>query len=345
MIKCYWTLLDSTRFSHNWYTYDRHGNLLRKYREFSEGRVSSNIYQYDENDNLVLELFERSDNISGKVTYTYDEKGRLLTADCQGLNGWFYGFIKYQTDKQGRKISATISKDTAQIGTITYSYDEHGNLLKEHWDFPDVWYQTFEYEYESYTEKTPPSYASANVFITNTAEYQIVEENYSYNGQQGGPSSYEYDEDGKLIRKIFERSDGFRTETTFKYDSAGFLVQSERNYNNDLSGTFSYEYNGNRLLTKRMFERSDGVTGSELYEYDFKMKLIKAEYENFDGWLSGTLTFEHDDSDKFTKGYFDGKDFDADISFHYDEFGNIVRIRWDFSSGQYQTYDFVYRKL
>ena len=343
--KCYWTLLDSTRFSHNWYTYERRGNLLRKYREFSEGRISSNIYKYDQNDLLVEELFERSDSVSGRVTYTYDDRGHPLTADCQGLNGWFYGFIEYQTDEHGRKISASISKDTAQIGTITYTYDENGNLLKEHWDFPDIWYQTFEYEYVSYMPKNPPSYTSANVFITNTADFQIIGENYSYNGEQGGPSSYEYDEAGKLLKKVFERSDGFRTETTFQYDPEGFLVTSRRNYNNGLTGTFTYEYNGNRRLIKRLFERSDSVIGSEIYKYDFKLNLIGAEFVNFDGWLTGTLTFEHDDSGRFTGGTFDGQDLDAEISFKYDGSGSIIQIRWDFSNGQYQIYDFEYRKL
>ena len=343
--KSYWTTLDSSRYSHNWQTFDQQGNLIRKYREFSDSLISSNIYKYDNSGNLIEESFERSDGIGGTTTYKYNDKGWLLSADCQGLNGWFYGFISYQNDKQGQKLRAIITKDSAEIGAITYTYDETGNLKEEFWDFPDVWNQTFIYDYDLYIDSQPTSYSSANVFITNTAKYQVVKEEYDFNNEQGGPSFYEYDSAGKLLRKIFERSDGFRTETTFEYDSSGLLVMSARSYSSGLTGTFSYEYNGNRRLVKRIFERSDGVAGSELYEYDYKMNLVKAEYQNFDSWLTGTLTFQHDDSGRLVSGFFDGSEFDADLSFSYDVDGNIVKIHWEFTFGKAQTYQFEYQKL
>ena len=42
-----WKLLDGSRYSRNYHTYDHSGNLVRKYREFSDGLTSNTIYEYE----------------------------------------------------------------------------------------------------------------------------------------------------------------------------------------------------------------------------------------------------------------------------------------------------------
>jgi len=148
MHKARWELLDGSRSSENYYTYDEEGNLIKKYREFSDGITSTVLYNYNDKGNLISEFFDRSDGVTGNTYYEYDKDERLVKAICNGLNGWFYGTIIYKYDVDGRKSKGIIEKDEKQIGTIYFEYNVNGNLIKEYWEFPDSWSQTFIYEYE-----------------------------------------------------------------------------------------------------------------------------------------------------------------------------------------------------
>jgi YD repeat-containing protein len=340
----YWTTLDSSRHSYNWYTYDKFGNMVKKYREFSDSLVSTNLYAYDDNQNMIFESYERSDGVAGTAAYAYNADGKAIKAICKGLNGWFHGNITYEHDSTGSKIKGNITKDREAVGSIIYEYDEHGYMTREYWAFNQGWNQNFIYEYEKVEVSTLKSYTSSNVFITNTKEFQLVSENYDYNGETGGPSTFEYDKNGKLVKKTFTRSDDFKTETTFEYDDNGFLTKSYRNYSDGRTAEFGYEFNWNRLMTRRIFQISDGTTGIENYTYDDKMNLSKAVYKNFDGWLTGTIMFDYDD-ELMTGGTFKGEKFDADITFDYDGNGNVKKIHWVFSFGDTQTYTFEYEKI
>ncbi len=340
-----WKLLDGTRHSHNYLTYDQSGNLILKYREFSDGLISFNRYEYDDKNNLIKETFERSDSVAGQTYYHYDQKGILKLADCRGLNGWFYGIIEYEYSEE-RRIGASILNKGDTIGKITYNYNQFGNLQSETWEFRSGWNQHFRYEYQNVDRKMPPSFTSSNVFITNTTEFRVVKEEYDFNKEMGGPSYYEYGEEGQLVKKVFERSDTFKTVTTYTYDKNGLLTGSYREYSNGLSAEFSYVFDGNRRLIQRSFKRSDGVSGNEQYVYNEKGWLTKGVYENFDSWLTGTIGFEHDKNGLINRGSFKSNEgYTAEISFENDVYGNITRIHWEFSFGKTQTYNFEYIEI
>jgi hypothetical protein len=148
MHEAYWELLDGSRSSKNYYTYDEEKNLIKKYREFSDGITSTQVYKYDEKGNLITEYFNSSDGVTGTTDYKYDKYGKLVKANCNGLAGWFYGVISYEYDEKNLKNKGVISKDGKLIGNIYYEYDDEANLLKEHWGFIESWGQTFIYEYE-----------------------------------------------------------------------------------------------------------------------------------------------------------------------------------------------------
>ena len=146
--KAYWQLNDGSRSSENYYTYNEEENLIKKYREFSDGITSTQSYEYDQKENLISEHFSRSDGVTGTTDYKYDKDEKLVKAICNGFAGWFYGTIIYEYDVNGRKFKGIIEKDEKQVGTINFEYDTAGNLLKEYWEFQDSWSQTFIYEYE-----------------------------------------------------------------------------------------------------------------------------------------------------------------------------------------------------
>ena len=343
--KAVWELDDGSRMSMNFYKHDSDGNLIEKYREFSDGLTSQQLYEYDDHANLIEETFQRSDGVSGTTTYEYDKSGRVVHADCDGLNGWFHGEIRYIYDEAGRKQKADILQKGKNTGTISYSYDDNDNLVKEYWDFSGKWSQTFVHEYEKCQTVLPEFYTTSNAFVPGNPAYRIARESYDYANKTGGPSDYTYDINGKLVTKRFERSDGFSTETNYLYDHLGRLTKSYRKYSNGLCAVFTYKFNASGKLTERSFKRTDGAAGNESYDYDEKSKLIHADLENFDSWLTGTITFSYNENGMLSGGDYHGaKGSEAKINFEYDDVRNVTRINWDFSSGETQTYTFGYEK-
>ena len=342
LIKGRWQLKDTSRWSANFYHYNEKNQLIEKYREFSDSMTSSLKYEYDTEGKKIAEIFSRSDGRAGKSVFKYSGSGRLEKIICNKYNGWFDGIIIIKTWQGKNPLTADIFRDDEKVGYINYGYNELGNLKKEYWDFNGSWSQTFIWVYEPVKR----TYTSSNVFISENSRFRLTKENYSFNGETGGPSFFTYSENGTLEEKIFIRSDSLKTRTTFEYDEEGILIQSFRHYSNGKTGVFTYEFNADRKLVSRLFKRSDGVDGNEKYTYNSEGQLIKAEWENFDNWLSGTITFEHNRAGLISKGYFKGEDgFDAELIFSYDNYGNLSKIHWDFSFGKTQTYWFEYSQL
>ena len=336
--RAHWQLADSSRSSMNFHEFDTMGNLVRKYRIFSDGITSDQFFKFDSAGLLSGQDFSRSDGVTGSTVYSYDEKGNAIMADCRGLNGWFYGQIIYKYEN-GMKSGAALIQDSDTIGFIRYGYDQD-MLVYEYWDFNGEWNQTFQYDFRA---ASPVSHTSSNVFIRESPWFWIVEEYYDYNGETGGPSYYRYDEENRLAGKEFIRSDGMSTATAFEYDSTGMLRYSHRSYSDGDTALFHYWYGINRELLVRTWERSDGSRGSETYRYDDNGRLTEGVYENMDEWLNGNLGFTYDDSGILTGANFAGQDgFGARLFFTYDMDFNLVGIRWEFSYGGTQTYIFKY---
>lgn len=341
-----WELLDGSRTSLNFYTQNQAGKLIKKYREFSDEKTSIQLFEYDESANLIRETYERSDGISGVTLYEYDEDDKLLKANCEGLNGWFYGIISYSYNQKGKLSTGIIKQKGQKSGIISYLYDENENLLQENWDFSGKWQQIFRYKYKKYHTDNHQLFTSANVFITKSKSFRIIRENYIYAGETSGPSYYHYDTGGKLIEKIYERSDGLYTKTFYLYDNVGKLLKAYRQYSDGKTAVFTFTFNENDKLIRKEFFRSDGLKGCENYLYDQNNLLSGAKYENVDFWLSGKIDFVLDQSGKVKKGLFAGENgFDADITFIYDEQENLINIEWEFSFGKSQVYTFEYEKV
>lgn len=340
--KAKWELLDGSRSSINYHFFDKDGNMTRKYREFSDSITSNNFYKYDEAGNLIEDYFERSDKVKGIVWYKY-ENGKKIEAECRGLNGWFTGIIEYKYTND-LLIEGLILKDGKQIGSIEYKYDEYGNLLKEHWDFGGKWTQTFTNEYELISEKLPDFYSYSCPLINNTKDFIVSKEDYDWNGEGGGLSFYEYD-GNKLIQKIY-KYDSLETITSYEYDNEGLLMKSFRSYSDGRKAEFSYHYNEMRQLVRRLFHGDNGFEGSESYEYNENGTLKLAKWDKYDTWITGTITFEYDANNMLKSGLFKGvNNMDADLSFVLDEIDNLIKIHWEFSFGKTQTYWFEYDKL
>lgn len=335
-----WLLTDRSRYSANYYVYDGYGRMVEKYREFSDGLVSIQRFEHDGAGHVIRETFERSDGRTGYADFSRDESGRLLTADCRKFRGWFDGFIRYEY-RDGRLAHARITRDGEPFGVIRYEYGENGRLQSETWDLADgKWSQTFSYRYEPLPAK---SYSAASPIVMLNPGFRVTGETYDFSGRDGGPSFYEYDGEGRLLKKVFQRSDGLRTETDYTYDDNGNLVSSHRAYHDGRTADFRYSYDASMRLTGKTFSQSTGEGGFETYRYDRLGRLAGATYRDMDFWLNGELTFSYDDWGHLDKGEFAGADgFDAELEFDTDEHGNVLRMHWRFSNGMTQTYTFAY---
>jgi YD repeat-containing protein len=338
-----WKLADESRYSANFHLYDSDGNEVEKYREFSDGLTSTEKYEVDSGGRCTAEFFERSDGRKGTARFTWDDNGHLVLAELDNFRGWLSGRIAYSYDDTDRRDGASIERDGKNAGTVSYAYDSAGRLVEEHWDFGGQWSQTFNYEYEPRPQKT---FGFSSPYVAMNAAFRVVNERYEYNNEGGGPSSYTYDDEGKLVEKVYERADGLKTITSYRYDQEGNLESSYRKYIGGLTADFDYEHDEARRLTKRTCRRSDGESGYEQYVYDRLGRLEKAVYNNMDFWLNGEIRFQYDGWGHIASGRFDSRDGnDADLTFETDAHGNVLKMHWMFETGKTQAYFFEYEPI
>ncbi len=339
MREAFWSLDDGSRSSRNFYQYDGRGRIVAAFRVFSDSLTSNEIFLYDSTGRLVQERFSRSDRKSGFAAYSY-QNGVLVEARFRKFKGWLSGDLFPRYDSLGKRINAVLIAGGKRAALVEYEYDQDGNLAHESWDFEGTWTQTFDYRYSRVNAKTA-SYTSP--FLRCPAGWRIKSESYDFNGSMGGPSEYRYDTNGLLEEKRFTRSDGFITRTRYWYDRQRRLIRSERELPDGKVALFTYVYESGGNLLERLSIEKDTITSYESYLYDEMGRIIRAHYFKVDGWLTGEMTYEHDPLHRISKGHFKGEDgIDARLGFRYGKYDEVLKIRWDFSSGMYQEYQFEY---
>jgi hypothetical protein len=322
-----WILDDSSRYSENYYECDINGNVVSAFRDFSDSMTSYEYFDLNSSGDKISEIFIRSDSVTGSAKYQYIDR-KLKTAVFDNYKGWLSGTVSYEYNSLNQMIEGKLFRNDKEICRIAYSYDDNGNMTREHWNFNGKWSQTFDYIYKR--NDLPSNYYSSP-FLSCDSDHRIKSEYYTFNDQIGGPSYYNYNDDGLLVKKVFVRSDSVSTETIYEYDSDGRLVLSKRAYSDKKSAHFTYKYDENDDLILRKFFKGDSLIGFESYLYNNDGELIKAYLHNFDEWLTGIISFENSFLGKVNSARFIGKDgINADILFDYDNDGLLRTILWRF---------------
>jgi hypothetical protein len=339
LYKAVWELLDSSRYSFNYYKLNNE-NIVEVNRTFSDKMTSQKKITYNTQNQIIEEYFWRSDSVEGTAKYEY-KNGKLSKLIANKMNGWFTGELHYEYENQMLK-QARIFMKGENVGIVYYKFSNIGNLFEEKWQFGEKWSQTFTYEY---VEKVCLNWVSSNPLIVIPCPYIVEKEDYDFNKETGGPSEFIYDKGGKLIEKIFTRSDGLKTKTTFEYDAERKLVKSYRNYSDSTKGIFSYYYNSNGQIIEKKFIKPDGFKSNESFAYDIHGNLRFARYDSMDSWLTGNIFFELDRYDRIKSAIFKADEgYIAKITFEYNSEDLITKIHWEFSFGKAQTYSFSYIK-
>ncbi|MEW6193619.1 MAG: hypothetical protein AB1521_00505 [Bacteroidota bacterium] len=337
-----WELVNGNRYSINFYFYDNDRNMIKKVREYSDHKNTVQLFKYDGKNRLISEEFILLDTTRGVTTFEYNSANQLVQINCSAYNGWLNGVIKIYYNPNGQKEKGELFQNEKSRAKIFYQYDSSGNLTKEVWEFDPGWKQTFIYEYYKHDDGKEIVYSNPNPFAVNL-KVLVNKEDYSYGDKISGPSYYSYSSSGKLIKKLFERSDGFWTDTYYIYAGDGTLVRTFRRYSNNKNALFRYRYNENRKMVEKEFFMSDKKYGREIFHYDSAGLLSSGEYDNSDLWLNGTITFENGKDGLPVKGFYkDKKGFTADVVFEYDTASLLKKIIWKFSDGSEQVYSYFY---
>jgi len=278
------------------FTYNEKGWLVKMEVPLSR-KAYSTEYGYDENGRVVSVKKGRVDSESYDLeTYTYDEAGHMLSHSI------FYNADELQRkwewtyNEQGDKLS---EKETDSFGeenlvTYSYTYDEAGRKLTEvSGNHKDEW--TYD---EKGNELTKKSY---------------------YEGELNAIYSYEYDDQGRLIKDRWEDVESDPSESSWS--------QNE----------FIYDANGNRHY--KSVTRSDGDNLSYEHEYNEAGNVIKMTRTE-DGKV--TMVRTYDAAGNLLTSDFTGEDRCEKIAFTYDDFGNRMSEGYTNSSEYSYEYAVIY---
>ena len=161
----------------------------------SESGITS--FEYDEKGNLI-----HIKNPLGDEWYEYDEQNRLTIFD----SSWRKATIEY-SEKYQKK---TLDDGDEGITVIEEYYDDFGNIIK--------------YKMEDFLE-------DYNYVYEYWKEYNKQGKEIKFSNSVGEETSFDYDLDGKLVKRSEKKTDGNKTVfviTKYEYNSEGNLIAEKR---------------------------------------------------------------------------------------------------------------------
>lgn len=354
------------------YSYDKNGNVASITDE--EGRKT--VFEYNAVGWKTAEILPNKK----KTEYTYDMNGLLIkTKNADG------GIIRVVYDKVGRKIREISSNDykaTSDVsadnytgnegtkfsyypsgnlekiiypngGMVTYIYDSYGNLIKETKVNGSVYryvYDSLDRVKETYFKESENSsevkIKSSNYGKRSSGEWQYSETVY-LNEKDTATTTTVYDFKGRVVevqypngaREIFEYNpDGTVSKSTAKngattiygYDDFGRLKEVYEPMSIEKKGTV---YSYTTYAYDKLGKTTEKSKGKELVAFsEIPSTFVK---ETFEYYQDGNVK-------KQCKG-------NQEITFTYDEIGNILTQTQKLNDASSQTtsykYDYAGRKI
>ncbi|MBV6457216.1 MAG: hypothetical protein HONBIEJF_00323 [Fimbriimonadaceae bacterium] len=159
-------------------------------------------YEYD----MVGRLSKEYKANDTRTEYTYDDASRVQEIRHYGPGNVLQDNFAYQYDADGNPTRVTGTR-----GTYSYGYDSSGQLTSAH--YPNGQYELFEYDAEG-----------NRLQVNDTGTVIPYSVNHLNQYTQVGSDTYEYDDDGNLIKKY---SAGNLMEE-YSYDGLSRLVAVSR---------------------------------------------------------------------------------------------------------------------
>ncbi len=242
------------------YTYDRASNgYITKSEEYSSyDRSLRSTTEYDENNHKTIAHLYNSGEPNGYITYEYDPEGKE-TGRQYDANGEYIGYIEREYWTNG-EVKRQYSCDEHGTSMLVVN-NEQGDIIEfqliEHGSETSHWKYTYENGRPSYYEShvrgqedTYSTYAyedTDNGYIATITQYDS-----NNNVRVTSHTTFEFDENGNLVRETVESGFGFApTVYTYTYlkkefDTRGHYIPNFDAYRCDEGCVFNYRlYNPN----------------------------------------------------------------------------------------------------
>jgi RHS repeat-associated protein/uncharacterized repeat protein (TIGR01451 family) len=350
----------------NTYEYDKHGNMVRQVRDYTDGSAGRNIiteFTYDSDDHLLSQR-TAADGLVFKLTNTYDRSGNLTTqADSTGNTSMFSYDEEDQlvamTDPLGRTTQYTyndngdLTSSTAPDGTITrYVYDEFGRQVQEivdegglnlttnyTYDLNDNLLSvtapegnTTCYTYDALNRRTGEIQDCGGGDLTITYVHDVGGNLARTTNPRGVATEHEYDAVGRLLRLILDAG-GLDLETAHTYDDFGNLTSTT-----DPRGTVTtYEYDDVNQLTQAC-EDATGLNLCTIYTYDRLGNLATTTAP-----IGVTTLTEYNAFDLLVREVRDQGGLNVETQYQYDNNLNLITLTDPRSNDTRYNYDAAYQ--
>lgn len=241
------------------YEYDDNANLIYKKVEGWVGELEETWYKYNKEGKLV----EERDSSGEKITYSYDNQGNLIQKKCFQLI-LYDDFDVFDEDK---KVEFAVNKNSNEK---IYSSDDNKTLLHKEED-DDNRYYVYENEIYSYDDNGTLIYTKDDYKESwyNT-KGELTHQKYLDKRNEGVEKEifYEYNDDGKLIRKRY--SGGY--EIWYEYQKGRLFKEMDSEGN---KAFHFYDVDGNPCR-KLCSNSKDQI----IYDTDFKGKEVWYGYDD-----------------------------------------------------------------
>lgn len=216
---------------------DEKGNILVKTVNYSGGGSEKYTYTYDEQNRVIKEAFTWNDYLSHIETFKYDEFGNIIKNEyaSDGFNS-----VMIATVENGVVVKKETTTDYAKTEELLY-YDENGHLSYIEEVIDGVAKKTLSYVYDEEGNIVKETYHGIYDFVT---EYfydenglNVKTEYYDSSSSNKNSSEYFYDEYGNIVKTI-EKSYGEEAITEYFYDEIGRLTKM---YQDPEKGGLYYE--------------------------------------------------------------------------------------------------------
>lgn len=228
-------------------------------------KVPFQKFQPESNQDMYIcveESYESGD--SGRYTYDYNRKGQRIKKTFASESDFDEWWVEYQYDDQGNLSQEETFCSGISEERIEYAYDTEEKLLQKTYFINggsglelDKW---LKFEYDSNGD-------------------QVLEIQYSSDGEEYFRMSKEYDSDGNVIRAVYSYMNGDSETEECKYDSHGQLIECitwDADGNQMEHDKYSNEYDSHGNLIKST------VTEGYFHETTYKYQLLSEYLEEKD---------------------------------------------------------------
>ena len=258
-------------------TFDDEGKLLTTHYQATDDSWNTYTYTYDDQGRQLTEKYVSSGGSDTLLTYTYDESGNRIS-EVTLNKGVKTREVKRTYDEKNQLIQdyvwrQELGKDIIYTSTTDFTYDENGNILTQHQQDRDGFWQkivsTYDEKGNILTERHEDSEGYTLSYVRTYDENSRVLTSQETCGDFAYSYTYTYDEHGNLILERCDE-DGYFWQVAYTYDQRSNLLERLETSSDGewLKEVYTYDSHGN-LLSYAGYDEPDTPSSFCTYTYAY----------------------------------------------------------------------------